>query len=92
VTSIQLKEDQRGVTIGEAARQSGLPVETLRYYDREGLAAARAGADLPAVGRSAVRIARLHYHPAPGRADATHEPATVDSRVQVTHPPQKYSG
>jgi DNA-binding transcriptional MerR regulator len=37
VTSIQLKEDQRGVTIGEAARQSGLPVETLRYYDREGL-------------------------------------------------------
>jgi hypothetical protein len=31
--SFQLLEDQRGVTIGEAARQSGLPVETLRYYD-----------------------------------------------------------
>ncbi|WP_432944170.1 MerR family transcriptional regulator [Kribbella sp. CA-253562] len=25
------------VTIGEASRVSGLPVETLRYYDREGL-------------------------------------------------------
>lgn len=36
MTSIQLNEDQ-GVTIGEASRASGLPVETLRYYDREGL-------------------------------------------------------
>jgi len=36
VTSIQLDEDP-GVTIGEASRVSGLPVETLRYYDREGL-------------------------------------------------------
>lgn len=25
------------VTIGEASRISGLPIETLRYYDREGL-------------------------------------------------------
>jgi DNA-binding transcriptional MerR regulator len=33
---IELSEDQ-GVTIGEASRVSGLPVETLRYYDREGL-------------------------------------------------------
>lgn len=33
---IELTEDQ-GVTIGEASRVSGLPVETLRYYDREGL-------------------------------------------------------
>lgn len=34
--TIELSEDQ-GVTIGEASRVSGLPVETLRYYDREGL-------------------------------------------------------
>lgn len=37
LTTDQLTTDQRGVTIGEAARLSGLPVETLRYYDREGL-------------------------------------------------------
>ncbi|HEU4947015.1 MAG TPA: MerR family transcriptional regulator [Kribbella sp.] len=36
MTSTELRRDQTGVTIGEAARQSGLPVETLRYYDREG--------------------------------------------------------
>ena len=34
--TIELSENQ-GVTIGEASRVSGLPVETLRYYDREGL-------------------------------------------------------
>ncbi|MGH3313539.1 MAG: MerR family transcriptional regulator [Streptomyces sp.] len=28
---------ERYVSIGEAARQSGLTVDTLRYYDREGL-------------------------------------------------------
>jgi DNA-binding transcriptional MerR regulator len=40
-TRHELRDDvpiqERGVTIGEAARLSGLPVETLRYYDREGL-------------------------------------------------------
>ncbi|ONI67423.1 MerR family transcriptional regulator [Kribbella sp. ALI-6-A] len=31
------EELAEAVTIGEASRVSGLPVETLRYYDREGL-------------------------------------------------------
>ncbi|GAB3814396.1 MerR family transcriptional regulator [Kribbella italica] len=31
------EELAEAVTIGEASRLSGLPVETLRYYDREGL-------------------------------------------------------
>jgi len=31
------QQTQRAVTIGEASRISGLSVDTLRYYDREGL-------------------------------------------------------
>jgi DNA-binding transcriptional MerR regulator len=35
MTLIQVPEG--GVTIGEAARLTGLSIDTLRYYDREGL-------------------------------------------------------
>ncbi|MFC5267362.1 MerR family transcriptional regulator [Kribbella qitaiheensis] len=33
---VEERVEDQGVTIGEASRVSGLPVETLRYYDREG--------------------------------------------------------
>jgi DNA-binding transcriptional MerR regulator len=35
MTSMQVPDG--GVTIGEAARLTGLSIDTLRYYDREGL-------------------------------------------------------